>query len=248
LGNLPVSTGRQQAMNADRPFPGERTAVVTGAASPRGIGRATADRLARDGWSIAILDLDDKAARRTAAEIASNRSVASLGVAADVADEDAVQAAIAQVEAGLPPIIGLANVAGVSSPTEFLDVTTAEWDRVFDVNMRGTFLVTRRVVPAMVAAGVGRIVSVSSVSAQRGGGTYSRTATSRAAAARACGPPTSARTATAQPRWRWRGPAPPGGRGRRRRPVGQTSQRGRHRRQDANVDQPVGGLAGAAPR
>jgi 2-hydroxycyclohexanecarboxyl-CoA dehydrogenase len=161
-------------MNADNPFPGERTVVITGAASRRGIGRATADRLARDGWSIAILDLDGEAAKRTAAEIGGDRLVASLGVAADVADPDSVEAAIAQVEAGLPPIIGLANVAGVSSPIDFLDVTIAEWDRVFDVNMRGTFLVTRRVVPAMVTAGVGRIVSVSSVSAQRGGGTYSK--------------------------------------------------------------------------
>jgi 2-hydroxycyclohexanecarboxyl-CoA dehydrogenase len=161
-------------MNADKPFPAERTAVITGAASPRGIGRATAERLARDGWSIAVLDLDGEAAKTTAAEVAGNRSVVSLGVAADVSDEDSVDAAIAQVEAGLPPIIGLANVAGVSSPTDFLDVTTAEWDRVFDVNIRGTFLVTRRVVPAMIAAGVGRIVNVSSVSAQRGGGTYSK--------------------------------------------------------------------------
>jgi 2-hydroxycyclohexanecarboxyl-CoA dehydrogenase len=161
-------------MSADNPFPAERTAVITGAASPRGIGRATADRLARDGWSIAILDLDDEAAKRTAAEIAGNRSVASLGIAADVSDEDSVQAAIAQVQASLPPIIGLANVAGVSSPIDFLDVTAAEWDRVFDANVRGTFLVTRRVVPAMIAAGVGRIVNVSSISAQRGGGTYSK--------------------------------------------------------------------------
>jgi 2-hydroxycyclohexanecarboxyl-CoA dehydrogenase len=161
-------------MSADKLFPTERTAVVTGAASPRGIGRATADRLARDGWSIAILDLDDEAAKRTAAEIAGNRSVASLGIAADVSDEDSVETAIAQVEAGLPPIIGLANVAGVSSPIDFLDVTAAEWDRVFDVNIRGTFLVTRRVLPTMLAAGVGRIVNVSSISAQRGGGTYSK--------------------------------------------------------------------------
>jgi NAD(P)-dependent dehydrogenase (short-subunit alcohol dehydrogenase family) len=100
-------------MNADNPFPSERTAVITGAASARGIGRATADRLARDGWSIAVLDLDDEAAKRTAAEIAGHRSVASLGVGADIADEDSVDAAIAQVEAGLPPIIGLANIAGV---------------------------------------------------------------------------------------------------------------------------------------
>jgi 2-hydroxycyclohexanecarboxyl-CoA dehydrogenase len=161
-------------MNADNPFPGERTAVITGAASRRGIGRASAARLARDGWSIAVLDLDGEAAKTTAAEIAGNRSAASLGVAADVSDEDSVDAAIAQVEASLPPIIGLANVAGVSSPTDFLDVTTAEWDRVFGTNIRGAFLVTRRVVPAMIAAGVGRIVNVSSVSAQRGGGTYSK--------------------------------------------------------------------------
>jgi 2-hydroxycyclohexanecarboxyl-CoA dehydrogenase len=161
-------------MGADTPFPAERTAVITGAASPRGIGRATADRLARDGWSIAILDLEDEAAKHTAAEIADNRSVAALGIAADISDEDAVEAAIAQVEASLPPIIGLANVAGVSSPIDFLDVTTAEWDRVLNINMRGTFFVTRRVVPAMIAAGVGRIVNVSSISAQRGGGTYSK--------------------------------------------------------------------------
>src|SRR5215217_2566231 len=158
-------------MSDDNPFPAERTALITGAASPRGIGRATAERLARDGWSIAILDLDGEAAKRTAAQIGGDRSVASLGVAADVADPDSVEVAIAQVAASLPPIIGLANVAGVSSPVDFLDLTIAEWDRVFDINMRGVFLVTRRVVPAMLAAGVGRIVSVSSVSAQRGGDT-----------------------------------------------------------------------------
>src|ERR671912_112347 len=157
-------------MDADNPFPAKRTAIITGAASARGIGRAVAGRLARDGWSIAILDLDDEAAKRTAAKIAGSRSVASLGVGADVAKEASVDAAIAQAKAGLPPITGLANVAGVSSAIDFLDVTTAEWDRVFDINMRGTFLVTRRVVPAMLAVGVGRIVSVSSVSAPRGGG------------------------------------------------------------------------------
>jgi 2-hydroxycyclohexanecarboxyl-CoA dehydrogenase len=161
-------------MSAGTPFPAERTAVITGAASPRGIGRATADRLAREGWSIAILDLDGDAARRTAAEIAERRSVAAFGVGVDIRDEDAVDAAVAEVESRLPPMVGLANVAGVSSPVDFLDVTTAEWDRVFNVNMRGTFFVTRRVVPAMIANGVGRIVSVSSVSAQRGGGTYSK--------------------------------------------------------------------------
>ena len=156
------------------PLPTERTAIVTGAGSPRGIGRATCDRLARGGWAVAVLDIDGDAAKRVAADIADAHSVPTLGVAVDITDEDAVDAAVAAVESALPPVVGLANVAGVSSPIDFLDVTTAEWDRVFDVNMRGTFLVTRRVVPAMIAARAGRIVSVSSVSAQRGGGTYSK--------------------------------------------------------------------------
>jgi 2-hydroxycyclohexanecarboxyl-CoA dehydrogenase len=161
-------------MNAAPPFPAERTAVVTGAASPRGIGRATAERLARDGWSIAILDVDGTGAERLAEAITASGAVRALGVRADITDEASVEAAIALVESRLPPIVGLANVAGVSSPVDFMEVTTAEWDRVFDTNIRGAFLVTRRVVPAMVAQGVGRIVSVSSVSAQRGGGTYSK--------------------------------------------------------------------------
>src|SRR4029453_8323408 len=126
-------------MSDDNPFPAERTAVITGAASPRGIGRATAERLARDGWSIAILDLDGEAAKRTAAEIGGDRSGASLGGAAGVADPDSVEAAIAQVEARLPPIIGLANVAGVSSPVDFLDLTLAGCARVLLINSGGRF-------------------------------------------------------------------------------------------------------------
>ena len=161
-------------MTSPHPFPTQRTAVITGGASPRGIGRATADRLARDGWSVAILDIDGVAAKLAAAEVADKYSVSTLGVGADISDENSVRSAITRVESTLPPIVGLANVAGVSSPTEFMDVTPAEWDRVFNVNMRGTFLVTQRVLPAMIAAGVGRIVSVSSISAQRGGGTYSK--------------------------------------------------------------------------
>jgi 2-hydroxycyclohexanecarboxyl-CoA dehydrogenase len=164
-------------------LPQARTAVVTGAGSPRGIGRATALRLARDGWSVAVLDVNAAGADRVAAEIAAAHPVSTLGVGVDVADEASVDAAIARVEAGLPPVVGLANVAGVASPVGFLDVTVAEWDRVFDVNIRGTFLITRRVVPAMIAQGVGRIVSVSSASAQTGGGVYSKVPYSAAKAA-----------------------------------------------------------------
>lgn len=164
------------------PFPEQRTAVVTGAASPRGIGRATADRLARDEWSVAVLDLDVDASARTAKEIADRWGVQAVGVAVDVSDPASVDAAVAGVESQLPPIVALANVAGISSPTEFFDITPDEWDRVFSVNMRGTFLMSQRVARGMVGRELGRIVSVSSVSAQRGGGTYSKVAYSAAKA------------------------------------------------------------------
>lgn len=165
------------------PIPAVRTAVVTGAGSPRGIGRATALRLGREGWAVAVLDLDADGAARVAAEVSRAHGVPALGLAVDIADEPAVDAAIATVERELPPMGALVNVAGVSSPIAFLELTTAEWDRVFDVNMRGTYFVTRRVVPGMVERGFGRIVSVSSISAQRGGGTYSKVPYSAAKAA-----------------------------------------------------------------
>jgi len=157
-------------------FPADRTVVLTGAASPRGIGRATADRMAREGWAVAVLDIDGAEAKAAAAEIADARGVKTVGVGADVSDQAAVDAAVAEVEASMPPIVGLANLAGISSPTAFMDETAPGWDRVFAVNMRGTFLVTQRVLGGMIERRLGRIVSISSVSAQRGGGTYSKVA------------------------------------------------------------------------
>ena len=157
-------------------FPIERTAVLTGAASARGIGRATADRLARDGWSIAILDIDGVAATEAADDIAQRHGVQTVGVAADVSDEASVDAAITAVEASVPPIVALVNLAGISSPTEFMQETKEAWDRVFAVNMTGTFLVTQRALHGMIERKLGRVVSISSISAQRGGGTYSKVA------------------------------------------------------------------------
>src|SRR4029453_17485680 len=84
--------------------------------------------------------------------------------------------AIDEVEANMPPIVALANLAGISSPTEFMDETLEAWERVFKINMTGTFLVTQRVLRGMIERKLGRIVSISSISAQRGGGTYSKVA------------------------------------------------------------------------
>lgn len=152
-----------------------RSVVVTGAASPRGIGRATATLLARRGWSVGVLDIDESRGRELAAELAETHHVASCSVTADVSDEEQVRAAIDALEASLPPIGGLANLAGVSSPVGYLELTSAEWHRVININLNGVHYVTRRVAETMAKNGFGRIVSVSSVSAQRGGGTYSKT-------------------------------------------------------------------------
>ena len=156
-------------------FPTDRTAIVTGAASPRGIGRATVRYLAAQGWHIGIIDLDDSACRGLAAELTGEFGVQAVGVGADVADQKSVREAVDQLEAALPQIVGLANVAGVSSPTPYLELEDAEWDRVLNINLNGVHYVTRRVAETMVQHRIGRIVNISSVSAQRGGGTYSKT-------------------------------------------------------------------------
>ena len=106
----------------------------------------------------------------------------ALGLTVDVTDAASVDAAFRRVEAELPPATGLVNLAGIASPTPFLEITPEEWDRVFEVNVKGAFLVTQRALPAMIDAGTGRIVNLSSVSAQRGGGTYSKVAYSAAKA------------------------------------------------------------------
>lgn len=164
-------------------FPSARTAVVTGAASARGIGRALAGRLAAAGWAVAVLDLDQEACIAVADELSAEYGVPAVGVAVDVSDEESVDAAIAEVERELPPVVALANIAGISSPTLFAEETVEGWDRVFAVNVRGVFLVTRRVLTGMTDRRLGRIVTISSVSAQRGGGTYSKVAYSASKAA-----------------------------------------------------------------
>jgi 2-hydroxycyclohexanecarboxyl-CoA dehydrogenase len=152
--------------------PLQRTVIVTGAGSPRGIGRATARRLARDGWAVAVLDLDGGAAVEVAEELAREFGVPAKGFKADVTDEASVDSAITAVEAELPGIGGLANIAGVTSPTRFFETTLAEWNRIMTINATGTYIVTKRVAATMKDLGYGRIVNMSSVSAVRGGGVF----------------------------------------------------------------------------
>lgn len=161
----------------------DKTAIVTGAGSSRGIGRATAHALAAAGWHIAVLDVNEASAKDAADEIAGRRGVQSFGIGCDVTDETAVAAALDVLGGSAPPIGALVNNAGVTSPTRFLDVTGAEWDRIFAVNVRGAYNITRQVAPAMAERGFGRIVFLSSVSAERGGGVFGGVAYSAAKAA-----------------------------------------------------------------
>lgn len=142
-----------------------RVAVVTGAAS--GIGRAIAVRLARRGHRVGILDLDGDGAERAAAALRSEGLVA-LGAAADVADRASVDAALARVRAEHGPVTIMVTSAGVAPFEDFLEITPESWARTIAVNLTGTFHCLQAVVPDMIAAGWGRIVTISSSSAQQG--------------------------------------------------------------------------------
>jgi NAD(P)-dependent dehydrogenase (short-subunit alcohol dehydrogenase family) len=161
----------------------DKTAIITGAGSKRGIGRATAHALAAAGWNVAILDIDEASAKDAATEVAEQHAVQAAGVGCDITDEAAVERALASVEQSLPAIGALVNNAGITSPTPFLQVSGQEWDKIFAVNVRGAYNVTRRVVPGMVERGFGRVVFLSSVSAERGGGVFGGVAYSAAKAA-----------------------------------------------------------------
>jgi NAD(P)-dependent dehydrogenase (short-subunit alcohol dehydrogenase family) len=142
-----------------------RVAVVTGAAS--GMGLAIAQRLAGSGHRVAVLDLDGVAAARAAEELRGSGAQA-LGIAADVADRGAVNRALAHVHRELGPVEIAVTSAGVDEFTSFTDITPSQWDRMLAVNLTGTFHCVQAAVPDMMAAGWGRIVTISSSSAQSG--------------------------------------------------------------------------------
>lgn len=149
-----------------------RVAIVTGAA--RGIGAATAVRLARDGFAVAVLDLDEASAKGTVETIEAAGGRA-LAVGADVSDSAAVEAAVERVAAELGPPTVLVNNAGITRDNMLFKMTESDWDTVMNVHLRGAFLMSRAAQKHMIDAKFGRIVNLSSVSAlgNRGQANYS---------------------------------------------------------------------------
>jgi NAD(P)-dependent dehydrogenase (short-subunit alcohol dehydrogenase family) len=143
----------------------ERVAVVTGAAS--GIGLGVAQRLAADGHAVALLDFDGDGVRVAGSELsAQGHRVSAHEV--DVADRGAVERAYGSIRADLGPITIVVTSAGIEAFDPVTDITPAKWDRVVAVNLTGTFTCLQLAVPDMVEAGWGRIVTISSSSAQSG--------------------------------------------------------------------------------
>ena len=142
-----------------------KNAIVTGGAS--GLGLATSKRLAREGAAVAVWDIDEPGAQRAASEIvaAGGRAIASR---VDVSSRAQIHAGVQRAHAELGPVTILVNNAGITGFVPFLEITEEAWDRMITVNLKSMFLVTQAVLPDMLAAGWGRIINISSSSAQTG--------------------------------------------------------------------------------
>ena len=143
-----------------------QVAIVTGGASLRGIGWATAKRFADEGARVVILDLDASAAQSAAAAIGDQH----LGFACDVRDETACQAVVLKIISDLGRVDILVNNAGVSQSHRLMDSSQSDYDLVMDASVRGAYNMSRAVVPHLRSRQSGAIVCIGSVAAQRGGG------------------------------------------------------------------------------
>jgi len=142
-----------------------RVAVVTGGAS--GIGLGVATRLAADGHAVAVLDRNGPGAK-AAADALEAGGAAALAVEVDVADWSAARDAVATVRRGLGPVGILVTSAGIEAFDPLLEISPERWGQIIAVNLTGTFACCQAAVPDMIEAGWGRIVTISSQSAQSG--------------------------------------------------------------------------------
>ncbi|MBV7393946.1 SDR family NAD(P)-dependent oxidoreductase [Mameliella sediminis] len=146
-----------------------KTAIITGAASARGLGKATAQLFAEHGARIAVLDLDGEAARAAAADLPGE---GHIGLACDVTSKPQCAAAAQTAIDGLGQVDILVNNAGITQPLKLMQIEPQNYEAVTDVNLRGTLYMSQAVIPHMRERKTGSIVNISSVSAQRGGGIF----------------------------------------------------------------------------
>ena len=148
-----------------------RVALVTGAGSARGLGRAIAVRLASAGARLVVGDLDEAGARETAA-LCEREAPGALALRMDVTDEASVAAAFAAAVERVGPVDVLVNNAGISESTPVWEIDVAAFDRMLGVNLRGGFLCARAAMPSMMERRWGRIIWISSVAGKTGGGFF----------------------------------------------------------------------------
>ncbi|MBO2447689.1 SDR family oxidoreductase [Actinomadura barringtoniae] len=143
----------------------DRVAIVTGGAS--GIGLATARHLAAEGHPVAVFDVQAQAAEKAAEELRADGAQA-LACEVDVTDHAAIAKALGTVREQLGPVSIIVTSAGIEAFDPVGEITPEKWNRIIGVNLTGTFNSIQPVIPDMVAAGWGRIITISSVSAQGG--------------------------------------------------------------------------------
>jgi 2-hydroxycyclohexanecarboxyl-CoA dehydrogenase len=142
-----------------------KVALVTGAAA--GIGAACAKRLAKDGMAVGVLDLDAERCADTVAAIKASGGMA-MALGADVSNREQIFAAAAKLRGEFGPVTVVVNNAGVTDFTPFEEITDERWDQVYAINVRGPMLCTQAVIGDMKAAHWGRVINISSSSAQTG--------------------------------------------------------------------------------
>ncbi len=145
-----------------------KVALITGAASPRGLGRAIANTIAKEGGDIVVVDLNKEHIEQAAAEIAKEFGVKTLGVSANVTKPEDCDAAVAAVKEKFGKLDFLVNNAGVLKDNLFIRMSEQEYDFVMDVNAKGVFLMTKSASKLLLKAPSGRIVNISSLSGLSG--------------------------------------------------------------------------------
>lgn len=146
-----------------------KTAIITGGASPRGLGKASAKLFAEHGCRVAILDLDEAQAKAAASDLPGE---GHIGMSCNVTDKWGCIDAVAAVLDVFDHVDILVNIAGITQPLKLMEIEPENYDAVLDVNLRGTLYMSQALIPHLRERKTGAIVNMSSVSAQRGGGIF----------------------------------------------------------------------------